>query len=71
MARVIAANQQMDEVHDIYERFAPKPTQLELGDNRRISELERAKLAHELQEEGVRAELATGDTSAYRIYEME
>lgn len=60
---MIATNQQMDEVHGVHEAFAPKATEsrLELGDNRRISELQGHQLVHELQGEGFRAELPAVD----------
>lgn len=71
LGRMIAANQQMDEEHNIYEVFAPKPTQLELENNRRVSELQGVKLGHELQGEEVRAELAAGDVSPNTVNEMQ
>jgi hypothetical protein len=70
LARVIAASQNTNDMQGIYETFAPKPVELG-GHSRRISELQGVKVDHEMQGEGVRAELPVDNVSAYRMNEME
>lgn len=71
LARVIAASQNTNDMEGIYEAFAPKP--VELGNHvRRVSELQAENTEHEMQGDGLRAELPVdNNASAYRLNEMD
>jgi hypothetical protein len=71
LARVIAASQNTNDMQGMYEAFAPKPVELG-GHSRIISELQGVKVDHEMQGEGMRAELpVNNNVSAFRMNEME
>lgn len=71
LARVIAASQNTNDMQGMFEAYAPKPAELG-GHVRRISEMQGVKMDHEMEGQGMRAELPVeNNVSAYRMNEME